>query len=108
MQIRYVLVNEDKQTLFLGMNQGAVYFTDDEDFIEEHGITKVASFPSLKHAIEFANSVRIVKGVGDTLTAHAVTCEGNHVDIMELIRQGFSKNSAGLLLALPAFNNTIH
>lgn len=95
-------------SLFLGIHQGAAYFSHDEDFVEEHLCRKAATFNTLTEASGFATALSERYQCDTAVVDVNLRGSGSHIDYFELVEQGLVDYTHTMLYATDAYNNTIH
>lgn len=110
MQIKYLLVNKDDNTVFLGLHEGSAHFSDNRDFIVKNGVSRAFAFNTLQEAIEFGCAISKKNNIEKlvAVTIQVKDADTRHVPLEDLCKQGYRNISSELLSAIEPFNHTIH
>lgn len=106
-KMKYLLYDGENNRVFIGLHENAAYFSDNPEFIEENGISKVATFDDYRDVMDFKRKL-VMNSDLKSLTPMAIQCEDRYATVEEISRLGFKTQVANLLLAYPTFSDMIH
>lgn len=105
---RWIVRDDARGSLFVGLTPSSVaIFTSDHYLLLTNAIDRVSSFDTEEEAHDFIEMCFEESDAAD-LTVHPVESKDRFITNIELVKAGFEREAAPLLIPAPTLTNTLH